>query len=154
MTGAAVRREGASELMRTPRKNVNLAQKLGGFSTLCEGLDYAAQGQTGFNFYSGRGALQHVVPYAQLRRRAMATARKLLALGLKRGDRVAVVAETGPEFMDVFFGCQYAGFIPCPMPYSMYIGGKEFYIDRVAGMLQAAKACIAITSSDLEGSDR
>ena len=151
MTGAAVRREGAIELMRTPRKNSTLVQRLGGFDTLTDGLDYAAQGQTGFNFYSARGALQHVLPYAQLRRRALATARKLLTLGLARGDRVAVVAETGPEFMDVFFGCQYAGFIPCPMPYTMYIGGKESYIERVAGMLQAAKACIAITSGDLEG---
>ena len=124
----------------TPTSNRSLAQKLGGFATLIEGLDYAAKGVTGFNFYSPRGALQSVLPYAELRHQAISTARKLLSLGLKRGDRVAVVAETGPEFMAVFFGCQYAGLIPCPMPYTMYIGGKDSYIDRVAGMLAAAKA--------------
>ena len=53
---------------------------------------------------------------------------------------MAVVAETGPEFMAVFFACQYAGLVPCPMPYTMYIGGREAYIERVAGMLAAAKA--------------
>ena len=137
-------------LARTPRSNRNLEQKLGGFSTISEGLDYAARGITGFNFYSGKGVLQHVLPFSELRKRAIATSRKLVTAGLKRGDRVAVIAETGPEFMAVFFGCQYAGLVPCPMPYTMYIGGKEAYIDRVAGMLRAAAACAVITTSDLE----
>jgi fatty-acyl-CoA synthase len=143
--------DGAEPLSRTPRTNRNLPQLLGNFATLAEGLDYAAQGVTGFNFYSPRGTLQHVLPYAQLRRSAMSTARKLLSLGLKRGDRVAVVAETGPDFMAVFYGCQYAGLIPCPMPYTMYIGGKDSYIERVAGMLSAAKACTVIAGEDLLG---
>ena len=135
----------------TPTANRSLMQSLAGFSSLAEGLDYAAKGLTGFNFYSARGQLQTVLSYADLRRMALMTARKLLSLGLKRGDRVAVVAETGPEFMAVFFGCQYAGLIPCPMPYTMYIGGKESYIERVAGMLAAAKACTVVTGDDLLG---
>ncbi len=138
-------------LNRTPRSNRNLDQKLGGFATISEGLDYAARGLTGFNFYSGKGVLQHVLPFAELRGQALATARKLMTAGLKRGDRVAVIAETGPEFMAVFFGCQYAGLVPCPMPYTMYIGGKDAYIERVSGMLRAAAACAVITTSDLEG---
>ncbi|MBI2718867.1 MAG: fatty acyl-AMP ligase [Rhizobiales bacterium] len=151
MAGTVLKREddGAHHLVRTPRANRNLSQKLGTFSTLSEGLDYAALGVTGFNFYSPRGALQKVLPYAQLRRQALSTARKLLSLGLKRGDRVAVVAETGTEFMAVFFACQYAGLMPCPMPYTMYIGGREAYVDRVAGMLRAARACAAIAPDDL-----
>ena len=153
MTVNALRREtgDAVTLVLTPRSNRDLPQVLADFGTIAEGLDYAARGVTGFNFYSARGVLQHVLPYAQLRRDALATARKLLSLGLSRGDRVAVVAETGPEFMAVFFGCQYAGLLPCPMPYTMYIGGKDSYIDRVAGMLTAAKASVAITSDDLLG---
>ena len=152
MSGALRLKEGdAARLVRTPNTNRQLPQVLSPFATLAEGLDYAAQGVTGFNFYSVRGGLQHVLPYAQLRRQALATARKLLSLGLERGDRVAVVAETGPEFMTVFFACQYAGLIPCPMPYTMYIGGKEPYIARVAGMLTAAKVCTAIASADLLG---
>jgi fatty-acyl-CoA synthase len=151
-SGALKRDAGDAEmLVRTPRANRQLPQQLASFATLSEGLDYAARGDTGFNFYSPRGALQHVLPYAELRRQALITARRLLSLGLKRGDRVAVVAESGPEFMHVFFGCQYAGLIPCPMPYTMYIGGKDSYIDRVAGMLTAARACIVVTSEDLLG---
>ena len=143
--------DGTGELSASPRSNRNLPQLLAAFNTLTEGLDYAAQGVTGFNFYSPRGALQHVLPYAELRRQALVTARKLLSLGVSRGDRVAIVAETGPEFMVVFFACQYAGLIPCPMPYSMYIGGKDAYVERVAGMLRAAKADTVVTPEDLAG---
>lgn len=138
-------------LARTPRSNRDLEQKLAGFKTIAEGLDYAARGLTGFNFYSAKGILSHVLTFADLRRRALATARKLVSAGLKRGDRVAVIAETGPEFMAVFFGCQYAGLVPCPMPYTMYIGGRDAYVERVTGMLRAAAACAVVTSSDLEG---
>jgi fatty-acyl-CoA synthase len=127
-------------LSRTPRLNRDLPQRLADFSTLAEGLDYAAQGVTGFNFYSGRGALEFVLPFAELRLKALSTARKLLSTGLKRFDRVAIVAETGPEFVISFFACQYAGLMPCPVPYSMYIGGKDAYVSRIAGMLNAAHA--------------
>ena len=151
--------ENQREVVRTPRSNRQLPQLLAPFATLAEGLDYAAQGVTGFNFYSSRGALQDVLPYALLRRRALSTARKLLSLGFERGDRVAVVAETGPDFIVVFFACQYAGLVPCPMPYTMYIGGKDAYVERVAGMLRAARAGTVITPEDLlghisEGADR
>jgi fatty-acyl-CoA synthase len=133
-----------------PRGDGVLAQRLGGFATIAGALDYAAQGKTGFNFYGGKGALSHVLSYADLRHRAISTARKLLSAGLKRGQRVAVVAETGPDFMAVFFGCQYAGLVPAPVPYSMYIGGKDAYISKVAGMFRAADVAAVITSDDLK----
>ncbi|MDE2445768.1 MAG: fatty acyl-AMP ligase [Alphaproteobacteria bacterium] len=139
----------ANTLVRTPTSNRDLPQKVGGFGTLAESLDYAAQGLTGFNFYSGRGVLEQVLPYSDLRSRALITARKLLSLGLHRMERVAIVAETGPDFMVTFFGCQYAGLVPCPIPYSMYIGGREAYVARIAGMLKAAHAT-AVISTDAQ----
>lgn len=136
-------------LKPAPHRNPVLAKVLGGFATLTAGLDYAARGVTGFNFYSPRGQLEHVLSYRELRLSALQTARKLLATGLKRGERVAVVAETSPDFMAVFFGCQYAGLVPCPMPYSMYIGGRDAYVARIAEMLKTAKAQAVIGPFDL-----
>jgi len=140
---------GQPAITATPRSNVTLTQKLAAFDSLAEGLDYAARGVTGFNFYSGRGQLLEAMTYRTLRERAVATARRLAGLNLKRGDRVGLVAETGPEFMEVFFGCQYAGLVPCPMPYSMHIGGMDAYVERIAGMLRAAGARAAIAPSEL-----
>jgi fatty-acyl-CoA synthase len=139
------------DISRTPRRNDHMNQQLGGFATIAEGLDYAAQGNTGFNFYSSRGQLVRVLPYNELRSMALSTARKLISTGLKRGDRVGIVAETGPEFMAVFFGCQYAGLVPCPVPYSMHIGGKDAYVGRVAGMLRAAAAVAVVTTEEMLG---
>ncbi len=134
----------------TPTINTELVQRLGGFTTLCEGLDYAAQGRTGMNFYGPRGQLDESMSYRSLRKRSIAVAHRLVNAGVKPGDRVAVVAETGADFMSVFFGCQYAGVIPCPLPYSMYIGGHEAYVSRVAGMLESAHATAVVTTPDLE----
>ena len=135
-------------LIKTPTLNQSLSQRLADFGTLAEGLDYAAHGVTGFNFYSGRGALEHVLSYSDLRKRSLMLARKLMSTGLKRQDRVAIVAETGPDFIITFFACQYAGLIPCPVPYSMYIGGRDAYEQRIAGMLKAADAHAAIAPAD------
>ena len=53
----------------------------GNFPTLSEALDYAASGETGCNFYSGRGKLTHVVTYAALQKQAQNLARRLNGLG-------------------------------------------------------------------------
>jgi len=123
----------------------------GGFSTLSEGLDFAARGGTGFNFYAPRGRLEQVLSYADLRERALVTAGRLAAAGIARGDRVAIVAETGPDFMAAFFACQYAGVIPCPMPYPMHIGGRDAYVARIAAMMRAAHVRAALGPADLSG---
>ena len=138
----------SSPLVKTPTLNQSLAQRIADFTTLAEGLEYAAQGVTGLNYYSGRGTLEHVLTYADLRRRALVLARKLMSTGLKRLDRVAIVAETAPDFVVTFFACQYAGLVPCPVPYSMYIGGREAYEQRIAGMLKAADAHCVVAPSD------
>ena len=138
-------------ISRTARASRNHPQKVGGFATISQGLDYAARGETGFNFYSSRGALERVLAYSELRELAFATGQRLIASGLKRGERVGVIAETGADFMAVFFGCQYAGLVPCPVPYTMYIGGKESYIERMTGMLKAARASAIVAGDDLLG---
>jgi fatty-acyl-CoA synthase len=135
----------------TVRANQGLKQTLGGFATVTDGLDYAARGDTGFNFYSQRGKLDCVLRYRELREMAVVTGRQLLKLGLRRGDRIGVVAETTPEFMTVFFGCQYAGLVPCPLPYSMNIGGHDAYVTRLAGMLTGAGARAIVASEELIG---
>lgn len=136
------------QLALTRRANETLSQKLGGFETLLEGLEYAARGETGFNFYSPRGTLQYVLPYKDLLERAKEVAGKLGSLNLKRGERVGIIAVTSPEFMAVFFACQYVGLVPCPIPCSMNIGGKGAYIARLKGMMESAKVSVVFSPDD------
>ncbi len=125
------------------------ARRFGGFSTLAEGLDFAAQGGTGLNFHAPRGALERTLSYRELRAEALRTAGRLAAAGIRRGDRVAIVADTTAEFMITFFACQYAGMLPCSMPYPMHIGGKDAYVARIAAMMRAAHARAAIGPAEL-----
>ncbi len=147
-SGIVIRADRAAVLAPTPRTNIGLQQQNGPFGTLWQALDYAARGRTGMNFYSSRGLLEHAMPYGELRERAVSTANRLIAAGFRRGDRAAVVAETTPSFMEVFFGCQYAGLVPCPIPYSMSVGGKDTYVERITGMFRSAKVSAAITAPE------
>ena len=134
----------AGQLQRTPTHIGGQPRQMGGFETLAQGLEFAARTAGGLNFHGGRGALEHVLPYADMAELAKARAGQLAAAGLRPGDRVALLAETSPDFMISFFACQYAGMLPCPVPLPMQLGGRDNYVARVAGMMRAAKARVLI----------
>ena len=122
----------------------NLPFRAADFATLAEALDYAAQGETGANFYTGRGELYASLPFTELRKQSQILARKLLGLGLAKGDRVALIAETNPDFLRFFFACQYAGLVPVALPASVNLGGHTVYVTQLRGLLKASEASIAM----------
>jgi len=79
-------------------------RRLADFATIGDALDYAAQGRRGLNFHDARGTLTQAYTYAELREDSLANARRFAALGIEPGDRIALIAETGPEFAACFFG--------------------------------------------------
>lgn len=118
----------------------NQKRRHGDFPTFSAALDYAAEGTAGFNIYNGRGQLLEALPYAVLRTQALDTAHRLLSAGLKVGDRVAIVAESDGDFARIFFGCQYAGLVPAPLPLPIAFGGREAYTGTLRGMIEASGA--------------
>ncbi|HLW26266.1 MAG TPA: fatty acyl-AMP ligase [Kiloniellales bacterium] len=133
----------------TTTSNDNLPLRVGVFDTLAEGLDYAARGATGCNFFSERGRPAHSLTYREIRERALDLGLRFSASGLERGARVALIAETRPEFLITFFACQYAGLIPVPLPLSVNLGGREAYVARLAAMMQRGHASVAVTSEEM-----
>ena len=125
-----------------PTGNSSLPHVVAGFDTIVSALDYAALGDTGVSLFSSRGTLEHAISYRELRHRAMQAGLRLQGRGLSRGDRVVLVAETSPEFLTFFYGCQYVGLVPCPVPYTAYVGGKDAYISRISNLVSAASARI------------
>lgn len=134
----------------TPTENT-LPLRRADFNTLAEALDYAALGQTGCNFYNGRGELVMALPYAELRRQALDLARKLARLDLPRESRVALVAETRPEFIVFFFACQYAGLVPVPLPIPFSLGSHQAYVRQLRAMLQSCQPSIAMAPENFVG---
>ncbi|MFP5394743.1 MAG: fatty acyl-AMP ligase [Alphaproteobacteria bacterium] len=124
-------------LVPTPNED-DLPRRFSDFATFNEALDYAAEGKRGMNFHDPRGTLKRVYPYSELRADSLAMARRLIAHGIGKGDRVALIAETGPEFAALFCGCVYAGAWPVPLPLPTSFGGKEAYIDQLAVQLASS----------------
>ena len=114
------------------------------FSTLAEALDYASQGQTGYNFYSGAGELSAILSYATLREEARSLAKKLTNMGVARGSRVALVADMNPDFVRFFFACQAAGLIPVPLPAQLQFGGRKAYVAHLKRLLSDCQAELAM----------
>ena len=126
-----------------------LPRRIADFATLGEALDYAASGRRGMNFHDARGRLVRSYPYAELRDDALAHAQRFLTLGLAKGDRVALVAETGPEFAACFFGAIYAGLWPVPLPLPTSFGGRDAYVDQLVVMLTSSDPSLFLYPPEL-----
>jgi fatty-acyl-CoA synthase len=111
-------------------------------------LDHAALGVHGMTFFDGRGDAYRELRYQELRERAQSIARRLLALNVSKGERIAIVAETRPEFAMVFFACQYAGLVPVPMPATVSLGGKDSYLEQLTFLIDSSKSRAAFATEE------
>jgi len=122
----------------TPTPNdCPLPRRRSDFATLNEAIDYAARSEKGLNFHDMRGDLERPYPFRELREDAIAMAYRLVAAGIGKDDRVALVAQTGAEFAALFCACVYAGAWPVPLPLPTTFGGKENYIEQLGVQLQS-----------------
>ena len=138
-----------STLQATPTRD-SLPRRMSDFATLGEALDYAATGVRGLNFHDPRGNLARPYPYSELRRDALDMAYRLIAKGVAPGDRIALIAETSPEFAALFFGTVYAGAWPVPLPLPTSFGGRDSYVDQLAVQMQSAEPTFLIYPESLE----
>ena len=139
-------------LTPTPSPTPNdcdLPRRRSDFATFAEAIDYAARSEKGLNFHDMRGALERVYPYSEMREDAMKAARQFAAMGIEKGDRVALVAETGAEFAALFCGCIYAGAWPVPLPLPTGFGGKEGYIEQLSVQLDSSDPKILLYPAEI-----
>ncbi len=126
-----------------------LSRRHSDFETLGAALDYAAKGARGLNFHDARGTLVRAYTYAEMREDALANAFRFIALGIKPGDRIAIVAETGAEFAACFFGAVYAGAWPVPLPLPTSFGGREAYVGQLAVQLKSGDPSLLLFPPEL-----
>ncbi len=145
--------EGALEILteeRVPTSSSSGLPRLhADFATLGAALDYAARSACGLNFHDPRGNLMHAYPYATMRNDAIDMAYRLIEYGVGEGDRVGLIAETGPEFAALFFGCIYAGAWPVPLPLPTSFGGRDSYVDQLAVQMKSADPALLLHPAQL-----
>ena len=136
-------------LVATPNAD-DLPRRLSNFATFGHALDYAAKGKRGLNFHDPRGVLTRPYPYSEMRLDALDAARRLIAAGIAPGDRIALVAETGPEFSALFCGAVYAGAWPVPLPLPTSFGGKENYIEQLVVQLASSDPKMLLYPAEID----
>jgi fatty-acyl-CoA synthase len=119
------------------------------FATFNDAIDYAAQSRKGLNFHDMRGELARVYPYSEMREDALVMARRLIAAGIGKEDRVALIAETGADFAALFCACVYAGAWPVPLPLPTTFGGKDNFIDQLAIQLMSSDPKILLYPAEI-----
>ncbi|MGQ5701521.1 fatty acyl-AMP ligase [Sandaracinobacteroides sp. A072] len=118
--------------------------------TLTDALDYAATGATGYNFFDARARLLRSYPYAEVARDARQGALRLIAHGVKPGERLALIAETGPDFAAAFFAALYAGVLPVPLPLPTSFGGRQAYVEQIRVQLQSSDPVLMLGPDSLK----
>ncbi len=137
-----------TELAATPTFD-SLERRRASFGTLGEALDYAALGLKGMNFHDARADLVRAYRYAELAADARSGALRLVAAGVKPGDRIALIAETGAGFAAAFFAAIYAGALPVPLPLPTSFGGRDAYIEQIATQLRSCDPTMVLSSEGL-----
>jgi fatty-acyl-CoA synthase len=71
----------------------------------------------------------------------------LVALGLEKGDRVALVVPDGEEFVLSLLGTLFAGLVPVPLSPQLSMSSIEAYDATVAHIVRAAGAAVLLTTT-------
>ena len=137
-----------TELTPTPN-DCPLPRRRSNFATFNEAIDYAARSEKGLNFYDPRAKLERVYTYSELREGALENARRLIGMGVGKDDRVALIAETSPEFTAMFCACVYVGAWPVPLPLPTTFGGKDSYIEQLGVQLSSSDPALLLYPAEI-----
>lgn len=101
----------------------------------------------GYTFCGEQG--DQYVPFPDLYATAGRYGAALRRLGLRKGDRVALVLPDTIEFVSCFLGCMYAGLVPVPMYPPLRVSRLGDYLDHARHILHRAGASALVTSPQI-----
>ncbi|MGD8862245.1 MAG: fatty acyl-AMP ligase [Myxococcales bacterium] len=107
-------------------------------------LSLPAGRERGFRF-RGLDGKDYFYPWEDLRREATERAARLQALGLKKGDRLALVIAEPHEFVLTFLAATVAGVVPVPIYPRASFKARNAYVETVAHIVKAAGARALVT---------
>jgi fatty-acyl-CoA synthase len=87
--------------------------------------------------------------FAEICQEAKRIGARLQALGLAKGDRLALVLSAPEDFVLSFLGTISAGVMPVPMYPPLALGRLDNYIDKAVGVLRVSGAKAVLTTREL-----
>lgn len=149
-----------TKLGAPPNPSVRMSHDTPGL-TLVSAMERLPRDPTrGFRFY-GLDRNQRYYSYAELQAEALRRAAHLQALGLEKGERVALIIPEPHEFVLTFLGAVHAGVVPVPIYPRASFKNVDAYIDvlrhivtssgsRVAFCLESNLDLVSQLSDDVE----
>src|SRR4051794_20515440 len=110
--------------------------------TLIDALSALPRGnERGFRFITSDGE-EHFYSYERLRQEAYRRAAQFVALGLKKGERVALVIADPEQFVLCFLGATVAGLVSVPIypRASFNFKTKKTYSETISHIVRSAGA--------------
>jgi fatty-acyl-CoA synthase len=131
------------------------------FRTIASAIEDAAKAEPsrGFRFIPETGvpgfspdgtASEASFSFTAIERASARYGGALQALGLKKGDRVALILPTNDDFILCFFGAIRAGIIPVPIYPPLGLGNLQGYLDNTRHIVAKSGARALITSSKIK----
>ncbi|MGQ0508890.1 MAG: AMP-binding protein, partial [Myxococcaceae bacterium] len=105
--------------------------------------------ERGFTF-TGSDGVETFFSFDQLRAEAIKRAHHLRKLGLKKGDRLAMVIPDGLDFVPTFLGALWAGVIPVPLYPPLSLGKLDSYLETLVNIMRKAEPTVLCTSAKVK----
>jgi fatty-acyl-CoA synthase len=119
-------------------------------ATIVEAID---QGRgildVGYTFVGPDGK-EEFFSWDRLRAESIKRAHHLRKLGLKKGDRLAMVLPDGQDFVPTFFGALWAGIIPVPLYPPLSLGKLDTYVESLVTIMRKAEPALVVTHKRVE----
>ncbi|MCL2724606.1 MAG: fatty acyl-AMP ligase [Polyangiaceae bacterium] len=130
------------------------------FPTFAHAIESAAKADPtiGFRFISDEGVpgfaakatSEASFSYTALERSSARYGGALQALGLEKGDRVALILPANEDFVLCFFGAVRAGIIPVPIYPPLGIGQLQTYLDNTRHIVAKSGAKALVTTAQIK----
>jgi fatty-acyl-CoA synthase len=130
------------------------------FPTLVAALEAAAKADPtlGFRFisddgvpgFAGKATSEASFSYTALERASARYGGALQALGLGKGDRVALICPANEDFVLCFFGALRAGIVPVPIYPPLGLGQIQGYLDNTRHIIDKSGARAVVTTSQIK----
>jgi len=98
----------------------------------------------------GSDASEASFSYTAIERASARYGGALQALGLRKGDRVALILPTNEDFILCFFGAMRAGIIPVPIYPPLGLGQLQGYLDNTRHIVRKSGARILVTDARIK----
>lgn len=112
--------------------------------------DAAASKRTGFRFIEEESPAEPFFSYSGVERASATYGAALQALGLKPGERVALILPDNQDFVFAFLGALRAGIVPVPIYPPAGLRKLGGYLDNTLHVVDKSGAKVLVTDGDIK----